>query len=122
MAKKIEQTAASAALYVPKKEDFVLLDQRNIHTDANFASQSYWKGVFIHFFKNRRAVVGLVIITVIILLAVFGPMMNSFGYRDIVQYRNEKNKRVVAKGIAPQIPALHKLLTGEELEGNFSNY
>ncbi|MBQ9196166.1 MAG: ABC transporter permease [Clostridia bacterium] len=121
MAKKNVQPAGAAA-YVPVKEDFVLLSQRDIRTDANFASQSYWKGVFTHFFKNRRAVVGLVIITVIILLAIFGPVMNSFGYRDIVQYRNEKNKRVVAKGIAPQIPALHKLLTGEELEGNFSEY
>ena len=48
--------------------------------------------------------------------------MNEFGYRDIVQYRNANNKRVVAKGIEPQIPALHKLFTGEEPEGNFSEY
>ena len=122
MTKKIEQTAAPAAPYIPKKEDFVLLEHRDIHTDANFASQSYWKGVFTHFFKNRRAVVGLVIITVILLLAVFGPVLNAYGYRDIVQYRNEKNKRVVAKGIAPQIPVLHRILTGEELEGNFAGY
>ncbi|MBR1584570.1 MAG: ABC transporter permease [Clostridia bacterium] len=122
MAKKDTHPIAAANGYVPAKEDFVLLSQRDIRTDANFASQSYWKGVFIHFFKNRRAVVGLVIITLIVLFAIFGPMMNSFGYRDIVQYRNDKNKRVVAKGISPQIPALHKLLTGEELEGNFSDY
>ena len=122
MAKKNVQPAAAAAAYVPVKEDFVLLSHRDIRTDANFASQSYWKGVFIHFFKNRRAVVGLAIITVIIFFAIVGPAMNSFGYRDIVQYRNEKNKRVVAKGIEPQIPWLHKLLTGEELEGNFAEY
>ena len=116
------QAQAAAAPYTPVKEDFVLLTQRDIHTDTNFSSQSYWKGVFTHFFKNRRAVVGLVIITVIIFFAIVGPVMNSFGYRDIVQYRNEKNKRVVAKGIAPQIPALHQLLTGESLEGNFADY
>ena len=108
--------------YTPAKEDFVLLPHRDLYTDKNFASQSYWKGVAIHFFKNRRAVIGLVIITLIILFAVIGPSMNSFGYRDIVQYRNENNKRVVAKGIAPQIPALHKLFTGEETEGNFADY
>ena len=28
----------------------------------------------------------------------------------------------MAKGIAPQIPALHKLFTGEEPEGNFGSY
>ncbi len=122
MAKKELQLQAPAAPYVPVKEDFVLLTKRDIHTDTNFASQSYWKGVFTHFFKNRRAVVGLVIITVILLLALFGPLMNGFGYRDIVQYRNEKNKRVVAKGISPQIPAIHRLLTGEEPEGNFADY
>ena len=121
MAKKTVQAQAAAAPYTPVKEDFVLLTQRDIRTDTNFASQSYWKGVFTHFFKNRRAVVGLVIITVIIFFAIVGPVMNSFGYRDIVQYRNEANKRVVAKGIAPQIPALHRLLTGSELEGNFAD-
>ena len=108
--------------YTPVKEDFVLLPHRDLNTDTNFASQSYWKGVAIHFFKNRRAVIGLVIITLIVLFAVIGPSMNSFGYRDIVQYRNENNKRVVAKGIEPQIPWLHKLLTGQETEGNFAEY
>ena len=43
--------------------------------------------------------------------------MNSFGYRDIVQFRNENNKRVVARGIAPQIPALQQLFTGKAPEG-----
>jgi oligopeptide transport system permease protein len=78
--------------------------------------------VVTHFIKNRRAMAGLVIISVIILLAIFGPMMNSFGYRDIVQFRNENNKRVVARGIAPQIPALQQLFTGKAPEGNFAEY
>ena len=90
--------------------------------DKNYASQSYWKGVVTHFVKNRRAMAGLVIISVIILLAIFGPLMNSFGYRDIVQFRNENNKRVVARGIAPQIPALQQLFTGKAPEGNFAEY
>ncbi len=108
--------------YVPRKEDFSFLDRKDLNVDRNYASQSYWKGVMIHFFKNRRAVVGLVIITIIILLAIFGPLMSSFGYRDIVQYRNENNKRVVARGIQPQIPALHELFTGQKAEGDFSQY
>ena len=108
--------------YIPVKEDFTLLRRKDLNEDKNFASQSYWKGVAIHFFRNRRAVIGLVIVLLIILFAALGPSMNEFGYRDIVQYRNENNKRVVAKGIAPQIPALQKLFTGEEPEGNFSQY
>lgn len=108
--------------YVPVKEDFRFLNRQDLDTDKNFASQSYWKGVFTHFFKNRRAVVGLVIVTILILLAIFGPIMSSFGYRDIVQFRNENNKRVVARGIQPQIPALHQLFTGEAPEGDFAEY
>ncbi|MBQ8082234.1 MAG: ABC transporter permease [Clostridia bacterium] len=118
----MEKQAAGKQIYVPRKEDFVLLGNRDITTDANFASQSYWKGVFIHFFKNRRAVVGLVIITLIVFFAIFGPMMNSFGYKDIVSFRNEKNRKVVAKGISPRIPAIHKLLTGEEYDDSFAEY
>lgn len=122
MAKKqIQPAAAVPAEYTPVPGDFELLSKRDIRTDANFASQSYWKGVFTHFFKNKRAVVGLIIITVIILLAVFGPIMNSYGYKDIVQFRNEKNKRVVAKGISPRIPWLHELLTGEEYDDSFKD-
>lgn len=121
MSKKSVPAAAAATAYTPTKEDFVLLRERDIRTDANFASQSYWKGVFIHFFKNKRAVVGLVIILVILLLAIFGPMMTGYGYRDIVQFRDANNKRVVARGIAPQIPAIHKLLTGKDIEGSFAD-
>ena len=54
--------------YVPVKEDFQFLNHQDLDVDKNYASQSYWKGVFIHFFKNRRAVFGLVIITLIISL------------------------------------------------------
>jgi len=108
--------------YVPVKEDFQFLNRQDLDVDRNYASQSYWKGVLIHFFKNRRAVAGLVIVSVIILLAIFGPLMNSFGYRDIVQFRNENNKRVVARGIAPQIPALQQLFTGKAPEGDFAEY
>ena len=108
--------------YVPVKEDFQFLNHQDLDVDKNYASQSYWKGVVTHFVKNRRAMAGLVIISVIILLAIFGPMMNSFGYRDIVQFRNENNKRVVARGIAPQIPALQQLFTGKAPEGNFAEY
>ena len=50
----------SQSTYVPVAGDFEFLTGRDITTDKNFASQSYWKGVAIHFFKNRRAVIGLV--------------------------------------------------------------
>ena len=100
--------------YVPTKEDFELLTGRDITTDKNFASQSYWKGVAIHFLRNRRAMVGVFIVLAIILLAVFGPILSSYGYRDIVSYTDEAGKQVVAKGIAPQI--------GHAGDGPFDQY
>lgn len=91
--------------YVPTKEDFQFLTGRDMATDQNFASQSYWKGVAISFFRNKRAVVGLIIVLVIIFLAAFGPMMNSYGYKDIIS-ENVNGKQIVARGLSPQIPGL----------------
>ena len=89
--------------YTPTAEDFEFLTGRDITTDKNFASQSYWKGVAIHFYRNRRAMVGVFIVGLIILLAIVGPGMNSYGYKDIVSVVDENGKQVVAKGIAPQL-------------------
>ncbi|MBR3315064.1 MAG: ABC transporter permease [Atopobiaceae bacterium] len=85
--------------YVPVPGDFELLTDRDITTDKNFASQSYWKGVATHFFRNRRAVVGLVLVLTIILLAILGPMLSPYNYDQII--RAADNEKVVAKGIAP---------------------
>ena len=87
--------------YVPTPEDFEFLTDRDITMDKNFASMSYWKGVFVHFTRNRRAMVGLFIVAVIILLAIFGPILSPYGYKDIVSYTDEAGKQVVAKGISP---------------------
>ena len=124
MAKKTLQPAAAAAneAYVPQPGDFALLERRDINTDTSFASQGYWKGVFIHFFRNKRAVIGLIIIAVILLLAIIGPMLNSYGYRDIIQFRNEQNRRVVAKALEPRVPWLHQLFTGEPYDDNFAEH
>jgi len=91
------------AVYTPVKEDFQFLTGRDITTDQNFASQGYWKGVAISFFKNRRAVVGLFIVVFIIFFAIFGPMMNDYGYKDIVSVTTAEGKQLVARGISPQI-------------------
>ncbi len=113
---------AKTGVYVPQPGDFALLERRADQTDSNFASQGYWKGVFVHFFRNRRAVVGLVIITVILLLAIVGPMLNAYGYRDIIQFRNDQNRRVVAKALEPRIPWLHQLVKGEPYDDSFADY
>ena len=116
-----KQMSTELGAYLPRPGDFEFLSNQDIATDKNFASISYWKGVFIHFFKDRKAVIGLIIIAAIILLSVFGPMINSYGYRDIISFRNANNKKVVAKGIAPRIPAVHELMTGEAYEDDFAD-
>lgn len=97
--------------YIPKPEDFELIGKNENFEDKNFASQSYWKGVAKRFFKKKRSVVGLVIILAIIILAIFGPSMNGYGYRDIVQ-EVVNGKTVTAGSLAPRIPFVHKLLNG----------
>ena len=92
--------------YVPVKGDFESLSGRDIATDQNFASQGYWKGVAVSFFKNKRAVAGLVIVALIMFFAIFGPMMNSYSYKDIVSVTNAEGKQIVAKGIGPQISGI----------------
>ena len=39
--------------YIPVPGDFELLSRQDINVDRNFASQGYWKGVAIHFFRNK---------------------------------------------------------------------
>lgn len=89
--------------YTPVAGDFELLSDRDITTDKNFASQSYWRGVAISFLRNRRAMIGAGIVGLIILLALFGPILSPYGYRDVVSFTNEAGKQVAAKGIPPQI-------------------
>ena len=123
----INKAAASMqtpADYTPRKEDFALLEQHDIATDKNFASQGYWKGVAIHFFRNKRAVTGLVIVLLIVFFAVYGPMLSRYGYKDIVSITtkvNGRNRQITAGGLAPRIPWLHKLQGGEAYEDQFAD-
>ena len=99
--------------YVPQKGDFDFLPDRELNVDKNFASQGYWKGVFLHFLRNKRAMVGLVIVLAIIIFAIFGPMMNAYGYKDIVSVTTEEGKQVVARGLSPQIGGMTDGLFGD---------
>ena len=107
--KKIIASPAEASIhseYIPVKEDFVLLRDRDISMDTNFASQGYWKGVALHILHDKRAMVGIVIVVLIVFLAIFGPMFNDYGYKDIVSVINAEGKKIVARAIPPQIPGL----------------
>ncbi len=78
-----------------------------ISVDTNFAAQNFWKDAILRFFGKRSAVLGLILIVVIVLLAVFGPGMNSYTYsgQDLSQ-----------KNFAPRVPGIERLgiLDGSE--------
>ena len=108
--------------YVPRDEDFVPDTSIDLSTDRNYASQGFWKGVAMRFFKSTRSVIGLVIIVLIIILAIVGPHFNSYGYSDIQSvYDEETGKEVTAGSLPPRIPWLHKMIAGEEYDDPFAD-
>ena len=102
----MDEQKQRAEAYIPAPGDFAFLPRQDINVDRNFASQGYWKGVFTHFFRNKRAVAGLVIVLLITLLAVFGPMFSSYGYKEIISAVDDADKKITAGSIPPQIPGL----------------
>ena len=88
--------------YEPKAGDFEFLTKRDITVDENFASQGYWKGVALHFFRNKLAAAGLLLVGVIFLFAVFAPIFSSYSYQDIIAVTSPNGKAIVAKSLPPQ--------------------
>ena len=114
--------ALQQSAYEPSAEDFVFDKSIDIYTDRNYASVGFWKGVFTRFFKNVRAVIGLVIIVVCMFLALVGPHMNRYGYSDIQSvYDQETGKEITARSLSPRIPWLHRMISGEEYQDEFAD-
>lgn len=89
--------------YTPQQDDFKFITDRDITVDENFASQGYWKGVAVHFFRNKFAVVGLILVSAIIIFAVFAPIFSSYTYQEIVAVTDSNGKEIIAKSLYPQI-------------------
>ena len=86
--------------YTPKKGDFEFLTDRNIEVDLNFASQGYWKGVALHFYKNKFAMTGVILVTAIIFFAIFAPLFSSYAYDEIISV-NVNGQQIIAKSLPP---------------------
>ena len=86
--------------YTPCKDDFRFLNDRNIEVDVNFASQGYWKGVALHFFKNKFAMTGVILVTAMIFFAVIAPIVSPYAYDEIVAVTID-GKEIVAKTLPP---------------------
>ena len=90
-------------MYTPTKEDFEFITDRDITVDKNFASQGYWKGVAVHFFRNKFAVTGLILVSTIFIFAVFAPLVSSYSYEQIISITDSAGKEITAKSLSPQI-------------------
>lgn len=110
-----------AAEYVPVAGDFAQLEQADIATDTNYASQGYWKGVATHFVRNKRAIIGLILVLLMIFLAFVAPLFSGYAYDEIVTALNAKGRKKAAVGISPRVPAIHEMLTGEPYDDIYAD-
>lgn len=109
------------AEYVPVAEDFAQLEQADIATDTNYASQGYWKGVATHFVRNKRAMIGLILVLLMIFLAFVAPLFSGYAYDEIVTALNAKGRKKAAVGISPRVPAIHEMVTGEAYDDIYAD-
>ena len=110
-----------AAEYVPVAGDFAQLEQADIATDTNYASQGYWKGVATHFVRNKRAIIGLSLVLLMIFLAFVAPLFSGYAYDEIVTALNAKGRKKAAVGISPRVPAIHEMVTGEPYDDIYAD-
>ncbi|MDO5695729.1 MAG: ABC transporter permease [Eubacteriales bacterium] len=74
-----------------KAEDFEIVGIRRQDSEKLAETPiSFWKEVRLRFFKNKLAVFGGVMLFLIILFAIFGPMMRPFSYSDMLGNFNAK--------------------------------
>ena len=90
-------------MYTPQKDDFEFIIDRDISVDENFAAQGYWKSVAVHFLRNRFAVTGVILVSLIIFFAVCAPLVSSYSYEEIVSVTNSNGKEIIANSLSPQI-------------------
>jgi oligopeptide transport system permease protein len=81
-------------------EDFVFVQRDEKLTDKVYETTSYAKDVWMHFKKNRGALIGAVIILIIIVIAIIGPWLSGYEATAIEQS---------AQSLPPRIPGLEKL-------------
>ncbi len=68
--------------------------------DKNYSATSYFKDVWTNFKKNRGALVGAIIIIFLIFMAIVGPNMNSYTYKQIHGGQ---------ECLVPRIPGIEKI-------------
>lgn len=83
------------------QNDFELVFQDEaLQTDMVYEGQSFWKDVLVRFRKNKGAVVGLIFILLLLLMAIFAPMLSRYAYDSVTMDH---------VNLPPRIPGLEKL-------------
>lgn len=97
---KTSTPVGTTSAYVPVDADFKRKNNAGeIAIDTNFASQSFWKDVFVRYFRKISAVIGLVLIILISAMAIVGPGMNEYTY---------SGQELGQKNFAPRVKWLEK--------------
>ncbi|QTL98966.1 ABC transporter permease subunit [Iocasia frigidifontis] len=84
------------------REDFEFVQLNQQIRDEKFQGEAigFFKDAMIRFTRNKAAIVAAWIIIVIIILAIFGPLMNPYTYRE---------QNLQATLLPPRIPLLEKI-------------
>lgn len=83
-----------------RPDDFQLKGADATRLDMNFASQRFWKDAYLRFRKNKGAVFSLITILLLILLAIFGPMVSPYTYQE---------QNIKETNMAPRVQGLEAL-------------
>ena len=79
-----------------KEFERVILTEE-MQMDSNYSSQSFWRDAAARFARNKGAIFGAVMITLIIFFAIFGPMMNDYEFNNV---------NIAHQNLAPRVPGV----------------
>ncbi|MGL5977893.1 MAG: oligopeptide ABC transporter permease [Erysipelotrichaceae bacterium] len=60
-----------------QQEDFAFANREDIGIDKTYTNQGFWVDVFSRLKKNKGALFGMLMICIIVLLAIFAPMLSN---------------------------------------------
>ena len=81
--------------------------------DKNYSATSYAKDVWNNFKKNKGALIGIIIIIIIVFMAIIGPNMNDFTYKQIHSGQ---------ECLVPRIPGIEKLGIADGYHNGVNQY
>ncbi|WP_066386287.1 oligopeptide ABC transporter permease [Neobacillus mesonae] len=94
------------------EEWFLPAKKRSSADQITRPANTYWQDVWRRFRKNKAALTGLILISIILLLALFGPYANNHGY-------DEQN--LSRANLPPKIPVLENIswlgFSGVDIKG-----